>query len=94
VEFDWDEGNRDKNLRHGVHDWEIEEALDDPGFIIVKKEWVDDEERTILLGRATGSGKYLKVVYTLRRRGEVELRRPISAVEMSRRERRRYTRGR
>jgi hypothetical protein len=29
VEFDWDDGNRNKNLRHGVHDWEIEEALKD-----------------------------------------------------------------
>ncbi len=27
MDFDWDEGNRGKNLRHGVHDWEIEEAF-------------------------------------------------------------------
>jgi hypothetical protein len=30
MNFDWDEGNRDKNVRHSVHDWEIEEALQDP----------------------------------------------------------------
>jgi hypothetical protein len=29
VELDWDDGNRDKNLKHDVHDWEIEEAFED-----------------------------------------------------------------
>jgi hypothetical protein len=29
MNFDWDEGNREKNLRHRVHDWAIEEALQD-----------------------------------------------------------------
>jgi len=34
VDFDWDEGNRDKNLRHRVHDWEIEEGvLDEHSFV-------------------------------------------------------------
>jgi len=54
--FDWDEGNIDKNLKHGVHDWEIEEACQYPR----------DEKRFILLGHAATSGKYLRVVYALR----------------------------
>ena len=29
MEFDWDEGNEGKNLKHGVSDWDIEEALTD-----------------------------------------------------------------
>jgi hypothetical protein len=27
MEFDWDDGNTDKNLKHGVHDWEIEKEI-------------------------------------------------------------------
>jgi len=91
--FHWDEGNIDKNLGHGVQDWEIEEACQDPrsriiGYQVVKGEW-----RYVLLGRSTTSGKYLRVVYTLRTApdGEVLIR-PISAVEMSAAQRRRYLR--
>ncbi|MDH7485934.1 MAG: BrnT family toxin [Anaerolineae bacterium] len=88
--FDWDEGNIDKNLKHGVQDWEIEEACQDPrsciiGYRLVKSEW-----RYVLLGRSATSGKYLRVVYTLRTAPDGEtLIRPISAVEMSVAQRRR-----
>jgi uncharacterized DUF497 family protein len=91
--FDWDDGNIDKNLRHGVQDWEIEEACQDPrsriiGYRLVKGEW-----RYVLLGRSATSGKYLRVVYTLRTAPDGEsLIRPISAVEMSAAQRRRYLR--
>ena len=42
--FDWDDGNIDKNLGHGAHDWEIEEACQDPrsriiGYRSIKGEW-------------------------------------------------------
>ena len=91
--FDWDEGNIDKNLQHGVQDWEIEEACQDPrsriiGYRLVKGEW-----RYVLLGRSATSGRYLRVVYTLRAAldGETQIR-PISAVEMSAAQRRRYSR--
>jgi len=33
--FDWDAGNANKNLVHGVHDWEIEEACLDLGARVV-----------------------------------------------------------
>jgi uncharacterized DUF497 family protein len=93
VEFDWDDGNRDKNLRHGVHDWEIEEALAHSRTILVEEATVRGEVRYIVLGRARTSGKHLRVVYTLRvTEGRMRYR-PISAVEMSARERRRYRRG-
>ena len=91
--FDWDEGNIDKNLKHGVQDWEIEEACQDPrsriiGYRLVKGEW-----RYVLLGRSVTSGKYLRVVYTLRTALDGEtLIRPISVVEMSAAQRRRYLR--
>jgi hypothetical protein len=41
VDFDWDDGNRDKNLRHRVHDWEIEEAFEDPRKIAQGSQIVD-----------------------------------------------------
>ncbi len=91
--FDWDEGNIGKNLKHGVQDWEIEEACQDPcsriiGYRLVKGEW-----RYVLLGRSATSGKYLRVVYTLRSTPDGEtLIRPISAVEMSAAQRKRYLR--
>jgi uncharacterized DUF497 family protein len=54
---------------------------------------VNNEERYLWLGRAISSGKYLRVVYTLRQDTEGQiLFRPISAVEMSPSERKRYRR--
>jgi len=91
--FDWDEGNIDKNLKHGVQDWEIEDACQDTRSRIIEHRLVKGERRYVLLGRSTTSGKYLRVVYTLRtaRDGETLIR-PISAVEMSAAQRRRYLR--
>ncbi len=91
--FDWDEGNIDKNLRHGVQDWEIEEACQDPRSRIIEYQLVKGERRYVLLGRSATSGKYLRVVYALRTvpDGGILIR-PISAVEMSAAQRRRYLR--
>ena len=89
--FDWDEGNIDKNLNHDVHDWEIEEACQDPRSKIIAHQFVKSEKRYILLGRAATSGKYLRVVYTLRKNWTGGLLiRPISAVEMSASQRHQY----
>jgi uncharacterized DUF497 family protein len=90
--FDWDEGNRDKNLRHGVHDWEIQEALTDRRSLIKSRTWVRGEPRTIMLGRSSTSGKYLRIVVTDRIIGGQRALRPISAVEMSDTERSLYQR--
>jgi uncharacterized DUF497 family protein len=93
VDFDWDVGNRDKNLRHGVHDWEIEEAFEDPRQQrIGRSQAVNGEARFINLGRSRTSGKYLKIVYTVRIRVGRRFIRPISAVEMTPSERRTYLR--
>ncbi|MBM4137681.1 MAG: BrnT family toxin [Nitrospira sp.] len=85
MRFDWDDGNINKNLfRHGVHDWEIEDAFLDPFRLSLGKNNIHREERHILLGRSEISGKYLRIVYTIRTtlHGE-KLIRPISAYEMS-----------
>jgi uncharacterized DUF497 family protein len=63
VEFDWDDGNRDKNLRHGVHDWEIEEAFEDPFRTSGGAHSFRGERRRSVLGRSRTSGQYLKVIY-------------------------------
>ncbi|HIE27406.1 TPA: hypothetical protein EYP66_08985 [Candidatus Poribacteria bacterium] len=76
---------------NGVQDWEIEEACLDPRRRIVGRSWLRGEWRYRLLGRATTSGKYLRVIYTLCIGAEGrKLIRPISAVEMTPSERRTY----
>jgi uncharacterized DUF497 family protein len=94
VDFDWDDGNRDKNLRHGVHDWEIQEAFQDPRKAAQGYQIVDGEKRRVVLARAASSGKYLRIIYTIRGEGRSAMIRPISAVEMPGPARRRYSRGR
>jgi uncharacterized DUF497 family protein len=66
-------------------------ACQDPRSKIIAHQFVQSEKRYVLLGRATTSGKYLRIVYTLRLdwTGE-QLLRPISAVEMSASQRRQY----
>jgi uncharacterized DUF497 family protein len=91
--FQWDAGNTNKNLRHGVQDWEIEEALLDPRAIRTKQMEVGGEVRFEVLGRAQSSGNYLRVIYTLRvDPGGLPLIRPISAVAMTSAQKRRYQR--
>jgi len=92
VEFDWDEGNRDKNLKHGIHDWEIEEAMEDPHALPADAHPGVGERRRAILGRSPTSGRYLKIVYTIKVRDGRNLFRPISAIAMSLAERARYSR--
>lgn len=92
MEFEWDEGNRDKNRRHGVEDWEIEEAFEDPRRVSLGRTRYPSEERFVVLGRSLTSGKYLRVVYTERQGSGLTYVRPISAYEMAQAERRRYQR--
>src|SRR3989344_7490070 len=67
LEFEWDKGNRGKNLiKHGVSDEKCEEVFLDEN----KKFWKDlshseKEQRYVLLGK-TKLGRPLYVVFTLR----------------------------
>ncbi len=87
VGFQWDDGNRDKNLeKHGISDPECEELFfNDPLIVGVDEEHSQDEPRGYALGR-TSAGRNLFIVFTVRR----HLVRVISAREMTRAERRRY----
>lgn len=90
MEFDWDDGNRDKTLRHGVYDWEIEEAFADRFGILAGRVGTQSERRFLFLGRSETSGSYLRVVFTYRMKSGRRAIRPISASRMSPRDRRRY----
>jgi len=86
AEFDWDEGNRDKNLKHAVQNWECEQiffneplvVLDDPKHSIA-------EDRLAAFGR-TDNGRMLVVIYTMRN----QKIRVISARDMNKKERQFY----
>ena len=86
IEFEWDAGNRDKNLKHRVTDTECEETFFDPHKRLLKeiphvgeKGW---ERRYVMIGK-TREGRALFVVFTLRK-GKVRV---ISARDLNRRER-------
>lgn len=89
--FDWDDGNSDKNLSHGVTDEEIEEVflIDEDSPAVRYLGANRGEPRYRALGR-TDTGRYRFVAFTLRRRGGLLLVRPISARPMTQSERRQY----
>lgn len=82
--FDWDAANVGHVLRHAVSPFEVEEAIARPHLTIPAKT-VQGEERWKLFGK-TAAGRYLLVVFTIRRR----LFRTVTAYEMNAAERRKY----
>ena len=83
ISFEWDAGNKDKNLlKHGVSNEECEEVFFDPGKRMAKDTVHSGKEaRYILLG-GTLKGRSLFVVFTLRR----DRIRVISARNLNRKE--------
>lgn len=86
VGFDWDAGNRDKNLKHGVHIRECEQVFFNQPLVIL-----DDSKHSVAENREaafgqTDQGRKLVIVYTIRS----GLIRVISARDMNRRERQFY----
>ena len=87
VGFEWDDGNKDKNLiKHGVSSDECEDAFRDE-----KRQYYPDidhsatEERFIVVG-ATKGGKILRIAFTIRN----ERIRIISSRLINRKERKLY----
>ncbi len=85
--FQWDEGNKNKNLaKHQVENWKCEQlffnepllVLDDPKHPLTEKRWA-------AFGM-TDIGRYLVIIFT--KRGK--LLRVISARDMNRKESRFY----
>jgi uncharacterized DUF497 family protein len=81
--FEWDAGNREKNLKHDVHASECEQVFfNEPLLILDDPKHSLAEDRFAAFGQ-TDQGRKLVVVYT--QRGS--LLRVISARDMNRRER-------
>lgn len=85
--FDWDQGNAPKiQVRHGVLPGECEQVFfNEPLLIAPDARHSEGEERWAAWGR-TVEGRALAIVFTLRG----DRIRPISARDMSRKERQRH----
>lgn len=84
--FDWDEGNRGKNLRHAVQDWECEQIFfNEPLVVLGDPKHSLAEDRFAAFGQ-TDSGRMLVVIYTIRN----QKIRVISARDMNKKERQFY----
>jgi hypothetical protein len=82
--FDWDDANADHILRHGVIPNEVEEAASQKN-VVFRAKTVKREKRWRLFGK-TFAGRYLVVVFTVRRK----LFRAVTAYDMNANERRTY----
>jgi hypothetical protein len=87
--FDWDAGNEDHVLAHGVEPTEVEEALLDPGRIRADTRNAPAERRYALIG-VTEEGRVLFVIYAAR---GAKIR-PVTARDASDVQKKRYRRGR
>ncbi len=84
--FDWDDGNRDKNLKHSVHNSESEQIFfNEPLIVLDNPVHSIAEDRYAAFGR-TDNGRELVVIFTVRG----EKIRIISARDMNRKERQYY----
>lgn len=83
--FNWDHDNRDKCRKHGVSQAEIESLFRGTPLVGPDIEHSLAEERFRAIG-VTAQGRHLFVVFTIRRRGEDILIRPLSARCMHRKE--------
>lgn len=83
--FEWDKGNEQKNVKHGVAPAEAEHVfMNDPIIITPDVSHSGGEQRYRALGR-TNTGRQLTVIFTLR--NSDTLLRVISARDMHRKER-------
>lgn len=83
LEFEWDEGNKEKPKKHGLTLEETEEAFFDRNKVIFG-DWRHSaaEQRITLLGR-TKRGRLLNITYALRKnKVRVVTARPINKKEV------------
>ncbi|MEE8483229.1 MAG: BrnT family toxin [Nitrospinota bacterium] len=83
--FDWDDGNKGKNERHGVFDMECEQVFFNEALIYPDLGHSHSENRYHALGR-TISDRFLHITFTVRKNKI----RVISARKMTPKERRKY----
>jgi|SRR5579862_970151 len=76
--FDWDEGNRAKCQKHGVSILEIESLFAHNPLVAPDPKHSVDEDRLIAMGR-TSTGRPVFVAFTIRRKNQRRLIRPVTA---------------
>jgi uncharacterized DUF497 family protein len=85
-EFDWDAGNWPKCGKHGVGREEIESIFERLMSVTPAPVRSKNETRHIAIG-TNDDGRAVLVVFTIRRRGDRQLIRPVSARYMHEKER-------
>lgn len=83
--FDWDRGNKAKCQKHGLSITQIEDLFARPLAIIPSAADSREESRFCAVGQ-TSNGRRVFLVFTLRRKGDKQLIRPISARYMHKKE--------
>lgn len=83
--FDWDKGNRAKCETHGLSFEAIEALFARPLAILPDASHSQREKRLRAIGR-TEKGRGVFIIFTLRRKGDELLIRPISARYMHKKE--------
>ena len=83
--FDWDVGNREKCRKPGVSIDEIEALLSGSPRVVPDVLHSASKERFIAIGRGL-AGRAIFVAFTLRRRNDSLLIRPVSARYMQKKE--------
>jgi uncharacterized DUF497 family protein len=83
--FDWDRGNRAKCEKHGLSIAAIESLFTRSLAILPDAAYSQREKRFCAIGR-TDKGRCVFIIFTLRRKGDDLLIRPISARYMHKKE--------
>lgn len=90
LSFEWDEGNKDKNvIKHKVQNNETEEVFENEPVIIFDESHSQGEDRYLAYG-VSGKGRQLVISFTLR--GEKRYIRPIMSRDQDKKERELYKR--
>jgi uncharacterized protein len=83
--FDWDRGNRAKCQKHGLS-IALMESLFTRSLAIIPSAAASQEESRFCAVGQTGNGRRVFLVFMLRRKGDKQLIRPISARYMHKKE--------
>ena len=83
--FDWDEGNRSKCQKHGVSEAAIESVFRSSIAVLPDPRHSKSEERFQAIGKSD-DGRWIFLVFTLRKQRGTRLVRPISARFMHKKE--------
>ncbi len=88
--FDWNEGNLSKNKNaRGIESEAIESVFRNSPWVAPDIKHSSKEDRFLAIGR-NSEGRFMIVVFTFRRKGDLQLIRPISARYMHKKEIEKY----